>query len=202
MMDNNIHHMRTEPPLLAPIFRSEGQAQLLSELFLSSAPASLTDLAKRTGLAYATVHREVARLLEAGILKEQQVGRTRLIAPDSTSPLHEPLRNIMVVATGPVPLLAGELADIPGVEAALLYGSFAARSRGVAGPPPQDIDVMVVGTPDPEHIYDACERVGDRVDRPVNPVIVTWEELRQDSGFHQQVRSSPFIPIVGASPWS
>ncbi|WP_366521164.1 winged helix-turn-helix domain-containing protein [Lapillicoccus sp.] len=40
---------------------------------------SVTDLAERAGLAYPTAHREVARLRDAGILSERQVGRTRLI---------------------------------------------------------------------------------------------------------------------------
>jgi hypothetical protein len=34
--------------------------------------ASVTDLAKRAGLAYPTAHREVARLLDADILSERQ----------------------------------------------------------------------------------------------------------------------------------
>ena len=66
--------MRTEPPLLAPIFRSDGQARLLSTMLLTGDELSITDLAKRADLAYPTAHREVARLMEAGILSERQVG--------------------------------------------------------------------------------------------------------------------------------
>ena len=53
---------------------------------------SITDLAKRAGLAYPTAHREVARLVDAGILSERQVGRTRLIRANVECPLVDPLR--------------------------------------------------------------------------------------------------------------
>ena len=39
--------MRTEAPLLAPIFRSDGQARPLSTLLLTGDELSLTDLAER-----------------------------------------------------------------------------------------------------------------------------------------------------------
>ena len=68
--------MRTEAPLLAPIFRSDGQARLLSALLLTGDELSITDLSTRADLAYPTAHREVARLLDAGILSERQVGRS------------------------------------------------------------------------------------------------------------------------------
>lgn len=193
--------MRTEAPLLAPVFRSAGQARLLAVLLLGDDELSITDLAARAHLAYPTAHREVARLIEAGILAEREVGRTRLIRPNQNSPLVGPLREILLVATGPVALLAEEFEKVPGIEAAFLYGSFAARMQGVEGPSPQDIDVMVVGEPDAGAVYDACGRVEQLVGRPVNPTIVTAEELSRDSGFLEHVRANPIIQVIGELPW-
>ena len=193
--------MRTEPPLVAPIFRSDGQARILSALYLNDDEFSLTDLSERTDLAYATVHREVERLLAAGLAAQQHVGRTRLIRGNPDSPLFHPLQQILLIATGPLPLLTREFRDIEGIEAAFLFGSFAARMRGVEGETANDIDVMIIGTPDPDAIYDACQRVEDSVHRPVNPVITTRQEFDDDSGFHQQVRKSPVVSIVGDAPW-
>lgn len=90
---------------------------------------SLTDLAERTQLAYPTAHREVGRLLDAGVLAERRLGRTRLIRANPDSPLVPPLREILLIATGPVVLLADALVAIPKIECAFLYGSFAARTR-------------------------------------------------------------------------
>lgn len=197
-MDNILSYMRTEAPLLAPVFRSENQARLLAAVLLPGGDElSVTDLAARAHLAYPTVHREVARLLDAGVLAERQVGRTRLIRANDDSPLVGPLREILLVATGPVVLLAEELSAISDIERAFLYGSFAARVTGVPGHSPVDIDLMVIGTPDPVAVYDACTRVEEAVGRPVNPTILTPQEWAQDSGFLTQVRASPMVTVIG-----
>jgi DNA-binding transcriptional ArsR family regulator len=201
MMDNNLSYMRTGAPLLAPIFRSDGQARLLSALLLAGDELSLTDVAERADLAYPTAHRETARLIEAGILIERQVGRTRLIRGNPESPLTAPLREILTVISGPVVLLAEEFGRIDGIQSAFLYGSFAARLRGVDGPTPHDIDVMVVGAPDVDAVYEACTRVEAVVHRPVNPTILSVEESKAESGFLDTVRSSPIVPVMGEQSW-
>jgi hypothetical protein len=71
-----------------------------------------------------------------------------VIRPSVESPLVKPLREILTVGTGPVVVLPEELADIDRIESAFLYGSFAARMLGAAGPAPHDVDVMVLGEPD------------------------------------------------------
>jgi DNA-binding transcriptional ArsR family regulator len=194
--------VRTSPPLTAPLFRSDGQARLLAEMFLSGADElNLHELAQRAGLAYGSVHREVGRLLEAGLLVERRVGQARYVRPNPESPLTRPVRDLLLVSAGPVPLLASELRQIAGVDAAFLYGSFAARMCGESGDAPRDIDVMVVGSPEPMSVYDACQRVGDQVGREVNPTIMTLDELEEHSGFLTQVRRSPTVLILGDLPW-
>lgn len=173
----------------------------MSLLLLSDEEVSITDLADRAHLAYPTVHREITRLLDAGILVERHVGRTRLIRANRESPLVEPLRQILLVATGPVALLNEELGSLPGVESVFLYGSFAARMKDVEGRAPSDIDVMVVGTPDAAAVYGACRRVEQVVGRPVNPTITTREELSHQSAFLEHVRANPIVLVLGEPPW-
>lgn len=194
--------VRTAPPLVAPLFRSDGQARLLAALFLAAeSELNLNELAERAGLAYGTVHREVGRLLEAGLLSERRVGQARLVRPNPESPLTRPVRDLLLVSAGPVPLLGAELRDIPGVQAAFLFGSFAARMRGEPGEPPNDVDVLVVGSPDPTAVDDACRRVGGQVGRDVNATIMTPDELGEHSGFLSQIRRNPTVAIIGELPW-
>lgn len=189
--------MRSEPPLLAPVFRSEGQARILAALLIPGDELSLTQLAEQAGVPYPSAHREVDRLLRAGILRERRVGRTRLVSGDPENPLVEPLRAILIIAAGPVPLLSEELGRIDGVQRAFIFGSFAARARGIPGEPPRDIDLMVLGTPDPTAVYDACTRVEPSVGRPINPTILTPEEWNASSSFLDDVRANPILPIIG-----
>ncbi len=200
-MEDNLSYMRTEAPLLAPLFRSDGQARLLSTLVLTGDELSISDLAKRAELAYPTAHREVARLVDAGILSERRVGRTRLVRANDESPLVGPLRHILTVVTGPVVILAEELARIDGIEAAFLYGSFAARMLGEGGAAPNDIDLMVLGEPDVDAVYEACTRVESAVRRPVNPTILTPQEFAASSGFLNNVRSGSAVAVIGELPW-
>ena len=69
-IENNLRYIKVEPPLFTPVFRSETQARLLSSVLLGGDELSLTKLAELPGTPYATAHREVARLLDAGILAE------------------------------------------------------------------------------------------------------------------------------------
>ncbi len=189
--------MRAQPPLLAPVFRSDAQARLLAALLIDGSELSISDLAVRVGLAYASAHGEVSRLLAAGILRERQVGRSRLISGNPESPLVAPLRDILLVVAGPVALLSEALGSIEGVERAFIFGSFASRAHGLEGAVPNDIDLMVVGTPDVAAVYDACRAVESSVGRPINPTILTPAEFELQSGFLESVRSNPILPIIG-----
>ena len=83
----------------------------------------------------------------------------------------------------------------------MIYGSFAARLKGIRGPSPSDIDLMVVGSPDADEVYAACDRVQEVVGRPVNPTILTRDEVSEGSGFLTQVAGSPFVMVLGEAPW-
>ena len=139
--------------------------------------------------------------MDAGILSERQVGRTRLIRANAESSLVGPLREILKVATGPLVMLTEEFGSIGGIESAFLCGSFAARVLGDAGPAPHDIDVMVLGEPDVDAVYEACARVEAAVHRPVNPTILTPEEFAAPSGFLDNVRSGPAVAVIAELPW-
>jgi predicted transcriptional regulator len=56
------------------VLRSDGQARLLAVVLLGEDELSITDLAERAHLAYPTAHREVPRLIEAGILRDGRSG--------------------------------------------------------------------------------------------------------------------------------
>lgn len=190
--------MRTAPPLLLPIFRSASQARLLAVAYLSAQEElSVQDLAARSDTAYATAHRELQQLLEAGLLRERRVGHVRLLRPNEQSPYFRPLRELLQTAFGPVPLLRAALGQIAGVEAVAIFGSFAARLADRPGPTPADVDVLVVGSPELSVIYDACARVAREVDRPVNPTVFSLQEWRSDDVFVNQLRSESLVPVLG-----
>lgn len=186
-----------------PIFRSEGQARLLADVLLAEEWRSLSELARRTGLAPSTVQREVERLQAAGIVVSRRVGNVRQVRADPSSRFHDELRGLVEKAFGPEPVLESELRRVDGIEAAYLFGSWARRLRGRGGgEPPGDIDVLVVGSPDPGDVYSACMRAERNLGIAVDPVVVSPEEWSDASagaslsGFLAAVRAEEPISLA------
>lgn len=193
--------MRTLPSPLAPLFRSDAQARILTALFLPvEHQVNLSELSEQAGVSYGSVHREVARLVDAGILTEERLGKARYVRPNQSSVLWRPLRDVVTAAFGPVPLLRTALETVPGVDVVVLFGSYAARLAGQPGPPPGDVDVLVIGQPDAGAVFDLCEQVAREVGRPVNPTILTAGEWQETSSFGVTVAEGTVIPIIGELP--
>jgi len=188
---------RSAPGLL-PIFRSGAQLALLGQLFLNPGrEQTLADLEQSTGVPQQTVSREVARLLNSGLLVGRRVGRQHFVKANEASPYFPELSGLLLKALGPQLLLAERLAKLVGVEEAYLFGSWARRYIGEIGLPPGDIDVVVVGEPDVDSVYDASSEVGRLVGQDVNPVVLTPAEWRaRRSGFVRELRKGPLVSLV------
>ncbi len=198
-MTSNLQFMKVSGPPLLPILRSENQARLLTAILLSpEREFTLSELAKEVGVSLPTVTREIQRAEEAGLVFTRRVGRAKVVRADTDSVLSEPLTRLLLLSFGPVVVVAEELADIGGIEAAYIFGSWAARYVGQAGPSPQDLDVLIIGTPDRDVVYAAADRIERRVGRPVQVTfrsLIRWNEPGEDS-FLQEVRKRPLVPVV------
>jgi predicted nucleotidyltransferase len=189
----------TTPAL--PLFRSAAQAGLLVALYLGDRePRPLTAVAADAGVPVTNAHRELARLVEAGLVAERRVGRQRLVWANESSPLHDPLRELLERAFGAPRVLTDALVGVPGIAVAAIYGSYAARRAGEPGPPPADIDLLVVGDVDTEDLYAAVERAEESISEPINATVLSPEEWAADTGFTRQVRRRPLLVLVGELP--
>lgn len=191
--------MKTSAPALLPILRSDAVGKLLARLYLvPDRPWTLSDLAEDAGVSLPTATREVTRMVSAGLLLEERVGKTRQIRANRAGRLFEPLRHLIALTYGPVPVLERELRGRGGVEKAFVYGSWAARHAGIPGPEPRDVDVLVVGEPDPDELFDIGERARKELHREVNirPVRTgAWEDPYPTAPFLRQVRNSPLVEL-------
>lgn len=185
------------PPLL-PVLRSRQQGELLALLLGDpELELSLSDLAARVGVPLSSVHREIERAERAGLVVSRRVGNVRLVRADAASPYHAGLADVLVKAFGPPQLLAAALADVAGVERAVIHGSWAARAEGVeGGRPVGDIDVLVLGDPDRDEVY---SRLGDlevRLGRPVHVDFRSADWLERGTGsFHATVVAAPLVEV-------
>jgi DNA-binding transcriptional ArsR family regulator len=185
------------PPLL-PILRSQQQGEILALLLGDpDLELSLTEIAVRTGVPHPSVHREVQRAEAAGLVTSRKIGNTRLVRADTASPYYAGLAEVLTRAFGVPAVLAAALIPVEGIAAAYIYGSWAARHEGLTGQRPVgDIDVLILGEPDRDQLYDALSTAEKRLGRPVQATIrgLTWLESGTGA-FHDTVTSRPMLRL-------
>lgn len=185
-------------PALLPVFRSRLQADILAALLLNPEDEySMTELAQRFHAPLSTVHGEVKRLTEAGLLRRREVGRSAIVRANTDNRLTPLLAELLFLSWGPLQVVAEEFSGLDGAERVLIFGSWAARYHQRRGKPPHDLDVLVVGRPSREDVYDAADRAQQRLGMPVNPVIRTGDAWRLASDpLVRQIQSSPLVTVL------
>ena len=184
-----------------PILRSRHLAEILTLLLLHpDAEYSLTEMASELRLPLTTVQREVTRLSDARLIRERRVGRTRLVSADPASRYTRPLTELLTLSFGPHFVVGEEFRSIDPIAVAI-YGSWAARYEGVAGRPPHDVDVLVIGDVPRRDLYEAAERSEERLGLPVNPVVCSLARwFAASDPLIQQIRSAPLVWVIGEEP--
>lgn len=189
--------MRTAAPALFPLLRSELQGRLLVRTLLGGAEESVADLAAAVGADPGNTAREVTRLERAGIVTTRRIGRTKLVQANTRAAFYSPLLDLVTIVLGPAKVLAEALSELDGIVSAEIFGSWAARYHGVHGRPPTDVDLLVVGNPDRDDLHDATQAAAQRLNRPVNPVVISPKRWNtSDDGFIRELRSRPRVRVL------
>lgn len=108
-----------------------------------------------------------------------------------------PLAELLALTYGPVAVLPELMVEVPGIDEAYIYGSWASRYRGHPGRIPNDIDVLVVGDADEDALFDLAHRAGRALGREVSIRRISrrhWD-APDDDPFLVSVRSKPLIQL-------
>jgi hypothetical protein len=192
-----IARMRNYPALL-PLLRSRVQGDLLALLYLHpDQDYGISEAARLIHANVTTVHAEAARLIETGFIADSHRGNMHLLRAVTDSPVTRPLTDLLAVTYGPLPVLTGMLSGVPGVEAAFIYGSWAARYSGEPGFVPNDVDVLVVGTADRDLLYDIAEDARHQLGRDVSIRVISAASWVSPEGnpFLTHLRSRPLVEL-------
>ena len=189
--------MTRKASVLAPVLRSETQARLLAAVLLQpDREASIADLARETGSDPGNLHSEVERLVQAGILADRRVGRTRLLRAGDSA-LVGPLADLLLLGYGPKTAVEDALTDIPDIEQAFIGGSWAARYHGQAGAFPHDVDVIVVGKPNRDDVTEAVIEALGAVGHDGQVIFRShnaWREAKD--AFTRTAKDSPLVELT------
>jgi hypothetical protein len=153
----------TAPPRLAPIFRSDTQLQILAATYLEPERRfTIPELVQRSSRPQPTVAREVDRLTESGLVESELRHGRRTVWAAASSPIFDELRSILLKTIGPKAVLEERFTGMRGVDRAMIYGSWARRYHGEAGPLPADVDLLVIGSGNVTKIRAATSRSSRR----------------------------------------
>ena len=190
--------MKVPVPTLSPVLRSDTQGHILARVFADPEQShSLTALMEWSEASMPTVIREVRRAEQAGIVETWKDGNVRRVRALTRHPLYGAMSQIVLSAYGPPIVVAEEFEGIGGVDAVVLFGSWAARHAGHAGRMPNDIDVLVIGNPDRDAVDHAAARVERRLSFPTQAVVRTrdqWES--NEESFIKEVKHRPLHVIL------
>jgi predicted nucleotidyltransferase len=184
-------------PALLPLFRSEMQLHLLALLLLQPERSwTLQELTDAVAAPQSSVHRELGRATEAGIVRRDATARPHRFRAASDDPLYEPLAAVLRLTIGVEEQLRSALDD-PGVLAAVIYGSWVSGTRR----PDSDIDVLVVGDSDLRELRRRVRPVGKKAGRTIDLTLLTADEfqrlLTDRSSFARRVLEAPTTPLQG-----
>lgn len=189
--------VRTAVSPLLPLLRSRTQGELLAILYLHpDTEYSLADLASLLGVGSKRIHDEIERLASGALITERRRGNMRLVTANTDTIITRPLTDLLLVTFGPLPVLREALSDTDGIREAYIFGSWAARYEGEGGHVPNDIDLLIVGTPDRDEVYSAIERAEATLGKEVNVTYLdsdTWEAA--DHPFVQELHARPLVTV-------
>ena len=178
---------KTQQRVLGLLFRSPDRSFYLNEIV------------RMCGAGHGAVHRELARLLDCGLLSAGHIGNQKHYQANRAAPIFEELRGIVTKTFGVVDALRLLLEPIARrVDVAFVYGSVAKGTDKARS----DIDVMIVS---PKVEYpDVLEALADArasLGREVNPTVfrpVEFVKASEDGGFLSRVMEGPRLFIFGA----
>jgi predicted nucleotidyltransferase len=147
------------------------RSAVLSALLLHpEASLHVRELARLTGAAPGSLHRELRALAELGLLLRQEIGRQVHYRANRDSPIFEDLAGLLRKTTGLVDVLREALAPLDRkVTLAFVYGSMAAGTER----PGSDVDLMVLGSAGFGELARALAAAQQTVRRDVNPTVMT-----------------------------
>lgn len=154
------------------------------------------ELARQTGTSAGTLHKELARLAQAGLLLRKAQGNQVRYQANQQCPVFPELAGLLRKTTGAAEILANALAPLA-PPLALIFGSVASGTE-TAG---SDVDLLVIGDLGFAEVVYATHPAQAELGREINPVVYSAEEFRRrvanSDAFVHNLLASPKIFLMG-----
>jgi predicted nucleotidyltransferase len=188
--------LRKSDSLLASLLSSPALARLVAHFVLHPDQAlHFRALQRHTAVPNRSLQTALARLQVFGVVTRRPEGRHVTFQANSAAPLWNALREVVRNVADPTEVLRDALADVPGIDAAFVYGSTA---RGDTRPD-SDVDLFVVGAPaDESDLAVRTMEVSALLGREVNVSRYSRAALKE-----RRHAGSPFLErvLAGSKRW-
>lgn len=184
---------------LAELLFKDYRRQVLGLLLLHPDKTyHVREIARLTNTVPGTLHKELTKLAEAGILKKSLQGNQVLYQADSDCIIFDELSSILRKTSGLAEVLRTALLSLTDrVRIAAVFGSIAS-GKAKAG---SDIDILLIGeisfAEAVKTLYPAQQQLG----REINPKLyseVQWQQaLQENSSFIRELMSKPLLYLIG-----
>lgn len=159
------------------------------------------EIARLTGTVAGTLHKELSKLADAGVLVKQSSGNQVHYQANRDGLIFKELASILRKTSGVVDVLADALAPLSDkIYMAFVFGSMASGKASSES----DIDLMIIGEASFAEVVKATYSVQEKLGREINPKIYSKEEwnrmLKQQDAFIKEVMAKPKLFVLGAEP--
>lgn len=156
------------------------------------------EIARQTGKNAGTLHRELAKLAETGLLLRETQGNQVLYGANRACPVFDELAGLLRKTSGAAAVLRTALQPLEShIMYALVFGSLARGTQNFAS----DVDVLVVGDADFAEVVRALYSAQETLNREINPVVYSSTECQKraqaDEPLIREILANPMLFLIG-----
>lgn len=186
--------------MLSDVLFGEYRKRVLGLLLLNPEQSyHVRELARLTNTSAGTLHKELSKLSEAGILQNEKVGNQQRYSANLQCPIFEELASILRKTSGLVDVVADALSDVRNqIAFAFVFGSVARGEQQTHS----DIDVMIIGDIGFGDVVSLLHSSQTTLKREINPVVYSIDgfksRIEKNDSFIKEILHKPKLFIVGS----
>lgn len=190
--------MSYDNQLLDVLFGSYRQRVLGLLLLQPAQRFHVRELARQTGTTAGTLHRELSKLAEAGLLLRERQGNQVLYQANRACPVFEELAGLFRKTSGAVSVLQEALQPLASqIRYALIFGSLARGTETSSS----DVDILIIGDAGFTEVVRALYSAQTLLSREINPVVYSTDEfisrLQDKEPLMLEVLAKPKLFLLG-----
>lgn len=186
--------------MLSDVLFGEYRKRILGLLLLHPEQGyHVRELARLTNTSAGTLHKELSKLSDAGILQSKKVGNQQHYSANVQCPIFEELASIFRKTSGLADVIADALSSAKNqIQLAMVFGSVA-RGEEQAN---SDIDVMIIGDISFGDVVSLLHESQATLRREINPVVYSMDSFKsrveKNDSFIKEILNKPKLFIIGS----